>query len=115
MSRSRRVRLPGRLADGSFGDAETHGRPSAGGGSFRAYQAAGAATKPGPTTRLPIDASYLDAAQSLIDGKTGAAKDQLKQIVEKHRNEWMDPVYIAAEADYARLLKAEPKKKKKKK
>lgn len=74
----------------------------------------GAATKPGPATRLPIAASYLDAAQSLIEGKTEAAKDQLKQIVEKRRNEWMDPIYIAAEADYARLLKAEPKKKKKK-
>ena len=34
--------------------------------------------------------------------------------MEKNRNEWMDPIYIAAEADYARLLKAEPKKKKKK-
>ena len=74
----------------------------------------GAAAKPGPTTRLPLSASYLDAAQSLIDGKTEVAKDQLKQIVEKNRNEWMDPVYIAAEADYARILKAEPKKKKKK-
>lgn len=73
----------------------------------------GAATKPGPTTRLPIAASYLDAAQNLIDGKTEAAKDLLKQIVEKNRNEWMDPVYIAAEVDYARLLKAEPKKRKK--
>jgi tetratricopeptide (TPR) repeat protein len=75
----------------------------------------GAATKkPGPPTRLPLAASYLDAGQSLIEGKTEIAKDQLKQIVEKNRNEWMDPIYIAAEADYARLLKAEPKKKKKK-
>ena len=32
----------------------------------------------------------------------------------RHENDWMDPVYIAAEADYAKLLKAEPKKKKKK-
>ena len=75
----------------------------------------GAATKkPGPPTRLPLAASYLDAGQSLIEGKTEIAKDQLKQIVQKNRNEWMDPIYIAAEADYARLLKAEPKKKKKK-
>jgi tetratricopeptide (TPR) repeat protein len=73
----------------------------------------GAATRPGPTTRLPLAASYLDAAQNLIEGKTEAAKDQLKQIVEKNRNEWMDPVYIAAEADYAKLLKAEPRKKRK--
>jgi tetratricopeptide (TPR) repeat protein len=75
----------------------------------------GAATRPGPTTRIPLAAIYLDAAQSLIDGKTAAAKDLLKQIVEKYGNDWMDPVYIAAEADYAKLLKAEPKKKKKKK
>jgi hypothetical protein len=27
----------------------------------------------------------------------------------------MEPVYVAAEADYARILKSEPKKKKKKK
>jgi tetratricopeptide (TPR) repeat protein len=74
----------------------------------------GAATKPGRPTRLPLAASYLDAAQNLIEGKTEAAKEQLKQIVEKRVNEWMDPVYIAAEADYARLLKAEPKKRKKK-
>jgi tetratricopeptide (TPR) repeat protein len=73
----------------------------------------GAATKPGPTTRIPLAAVYLDAAQSLIDGKTAAAKDLLKQVVEKYGNDWMDPIYIAAESDYARLLKAEPKKKKK--
>ena len=72
----------------------------------------GAATKPGPTTRLPLAASYLDAAQSLIDGKAEAAKDQLKQIVEKSRHEWMDPVYIAAEVDYAKILKAEGKRQK---
>lgn len=72
----------------------------------------GAATKPGPTTRLPIAASYLDAAQNLIDGKTEAAKDQLKQIVEKSRHEWMDPIYIAAEVDYAKILKAEGKRQK---
>jgi hypothetical protein len=62
-----------------------------------------------------MTAMYLDAAERLIQGKTEAAKDLLKQIVEKDRNNWMDPVYIAAEADYARILKAEPRKKKKKK
>jgi tetratricopeptide (TPR) repeat protein len=75
----------------------------------------GAATKPGPAMRIPMTATYLDAAERLIQGKTEAAKDLLKQIVEKDRNNWMDPVYIAAEADYARILKAEPRKKKKKK
>ena len=61
---------------------------------------------------LPLAAIYLDAAQSLIEGKTVAAKDLLKQIVEKYGNEWMDPVYIAAEVDYAKILKAEGKKQK---
>jgi tetratricopeptide (TPR) repeat protein len=75
----------------------------------------GAATKPGPAMRTPMTATYLDAAERLIQGKTEAAKDLLKQIVEKDRDNWMDPVYIAAEADYARILKAEPRKKKKKK
>jgi tetratricopeptide (TPR) repeat protein len=70
----------------------------------------GKATKPGPVMRIPMTAMYLDAAERLIQGKTEAAKDLLKQIVEKDRNNWMDPVYIAAEADYARILKAEGKK-----
>jgi hypothetical protein len=74
----------------------------------------GAATKPGPASRVPMTATYLDAAERLIKGNTAGAKDLLKAIVEKDRNNWMDPVYIAAEADYARLLKAEGKKKKKK-
>ena len=74
----------------------------------------GAATKPGPTTRVPMTAAYLDAAERLIKGDTAGAKELLKQIVEKDRNQWMDPVYIAAEADYARVLQAEPKKRKKK-
>ncbi len=55
-------------------------------------------------------ATYLDAAERLIQGKREAAKDLLKEIVEKDRNNWMEPVYIAAEADYARILKAEGKK-----
>jgi hypothetical protein len=49
---------------------------------------------------------YIDAVDDLMAGKTDAAKDRLKQIVEKHRNDWMNPVYIAAESDYARILKA---------
>ena len=72
----------------------------------------GAATKPEPATRIPLAAIYLDAAQNLIDGKTEAAKDLLKRIVEKYENDWMDPIYIAAEADYAKMLKAEGKRQK---
>jgi tetratricopeptide (TPR) repeat protein len=75
----------------------------------------GAAKKPGPATRVPMAAMYFDAAEKLLKKDTAGAKDLLKQIVEKDRNSWMDPVYIAAEVDYAKILKAEPKKKKKKK
>jgi tetratricopeptide (TPR) repeat protein len=71
----------------------------------------GAATKPAPATRLPLTATYLDAAEHLLKGRTKEARDLLKQIVEKDRDEWMDPVYIAAEVDYAKLLKADGKKK----
>lgn len=74
----------------------------------------GSAAKPGAKTRVPLPAAYLDAAEHLIKGKPAEAKTALKEIVEKYRNDWMDPVYIAAEADYARILKAEPKKRKKK-
>ena len=74
----------------------------------------GQATKPGRAMQIPLTARYLDAAEQLIKGDTAGAKESLKQIVEKDRNSWMDPVYIAAEADFARLLKAEPKRKKKK-
>ena len=73
----------------------------------------GSATKPAPATRLPMAATYLDAAEHLLKGRTKEARELLKQIVEKDRDEWMDPVYIAAEVDYATLLKAEAKKKKK--
>ena len=73
----------------------------------------GAATKSGPAKELPLAAAYLDAAEHLLKGRTTDAGDLLKRIVEKHRNEWMDPVYIAAEADYARILKTEPKKRRK--
>ena len=67
-------------------------------------------TKPGPATRVPMTAMYLDAAEKLLKKDNAGAKDLLKQIVEKDRHSWMDPVYIAAEADYAKLLKAEGKK-----
>lgn len=75
----------------------------------------GAATKPGAKTRVSLPAAYFDAAEQLIQGKTADAKNRMKEIVEKYRNDWMDPVYIAAEADYARILKAEGKKRKPKK
>ncbi len=72
----------------------------------------GTAKKPGPAMRMPIAGTYLDAAERLIKKDTAGAKELLKQIVEKNRNEWMDPVYIAAEADYTRILKVEGKRQK---
>jgi tetratricopeptide (TPR) repeat protein len=75
----------------------------------------GAVKKPGPATRIPMTATYLDAAEKLLKKDNKGAKPLLKRIVEKDHNNWMDPVYIAAEVDYAKVLKAEPKKKKKKK
>lgn len=73
----------------------------------------GAPTKPGPAMRLPLEAMYLDAVERLIKRDAEGAKTLLKGIVEKDRERWMDPVYIAAEVDYAALLKAEGKRRKK--
>ncbi|MGH9408319.1 MAG: tetratricopeptide repeat protein [Vicinamibacterales bacterium] len=64
----------------------------------------------GDTTEKPLTAAYLDAAERLASGKRKDARDLLKRIVEKHMAEWMTPVYIAAEADYARLAKRVPRK-----
>ena len=74
----------------------------------------GTAAKPGPADHMTLAASYLEAAEHLLHGKPDIAKDLLKQIVEKRRNEWMDPVYIAAEVDYAKILKTESRKGKRK-
>lgn len=63
----------------------------------------------------PLEERYSKAIARLMDGDEDAAREELGKIVDKYRrNTWMEPVYIAAEADYARLKKAEPKKKKKK-
>jgi len=63
--------------------------------------------------RPPLATDYLDAAELLIAGKKDEATSRLKDIVQKHRRgEWMDPAYIAAEADYARVYKPPRKKKK---
>jgi len=57
--------------------------------------------------------AYFDAAELLIDGQLDAARDRLKEIVQKYRKDrWMEPAYIAAEADYARLYKPPRKHKK---
>jgi tetratricopeptide (TPR) repeat protein len=61
-----------------------------------------------------LAAKYADAVERLIANEKDPAKDLLKSIVEKHKSMWMEPAYVAAESDYARILKTEPKKKKKK-
>ena len=63
----------------------------------------GSVAKPRAAAPEPLSASYLTAIERLLEGETDVAREQLKKIVEKHRAAWMDPAYIAAEADYARL------------
>ena len=61
----------------------------------------------------PLTADYMDAMELLLAGDQEKATEQLKRLVGKNRkNDWMEPAYIAAEADYARLYKPTRKKKK---
>jgi tetratricopeptide (TPR) repeat protein len=65
----------------------------------------GTVTKESAAAPEPLSAMYLSAIERLLDGKTDDARDRLKKIVERHRGDWMQPAYIAAEADYERLQK----------
>jgi tetratricopeptide (TPR) repeat protein len=69
----------------------------------------GSVSSKAAASRTPMAERYMDAVDDLMAGKTDAAKDRLKQIVERHRNDWMNPVYIAAEADYAKIFKIKAK------
>jgi tetratricopeptide (TPR) repeat protein len=69
----------------------------------------GTAANPKEAAPEPLSGAYLTAIEQLLDGKADAARQRLKSIVEKNRSAWMEPAYIAAEADYARLHK--PRKK----
>jgi tetratricopeptide (TPR) repeat protein len=60
-----------------------------------------------------LAAVYAKAVDRLIAGDRNGARELLKPVVEKKQDEWMEPIYIAAEADYARVFKPERKKKKK--
>lgn len=72
----------------------------------------GSVAKQKGDTQKPIVADYMDAVERLVNGDEQKAVERLKQIVEKNRrNDWMEPAYIAAEADYARLYKPLRKKK----
>ena len=74
----------------------------------------GSVAKQKADAQAPIVSDYMDAVELLVAGDQQKATERLKQIVEKNRkNDWMEPAYIAAEADYARLYKPERKKKKK--
>jgi len=73
----------------------------------------GAAPSTPRTRESSIYAIYIDAVDRLIAGDKKGARDLLKPIVEKQKDRWMEPIYIAAEADYARVYKPERKRKKK--
>lgn len=70
----------------------------------------GSVSSPASDAPQPIAASYLDAIEQLLAGHEDAARKGLQKIVEKHRRDWMDPAYIAAEVEYARLKKTEKRK-----
>jgi tetratricopeptide (TPR) repeat protein len=75
-------------------------------------QAAAAIQKSGDT-KSSIESRYVDAVERLLAGDADAAREQFQKIVEKDRKKgWMEEIYIAAEADYARLYKPERRKKK---
>jgi tetratricopeptide (TPR) repeat protein len=65
--------------------------------------------------RLTMAEAYAQAAETMAGekaprkGHTDKAEDTLKQIVEKDHDHWLEPTYIAAEVDYARIIKAEGK------
>jgi tetratricopeptide (TPR) repeat protein len=73
---------------------------------------AGQASAPRPAESAPVAAAYLDAVERLLEGNADEATKRLKEIVGKHRSDWMEPAYIAAEADYAKLYKPPRRKKK---
>jgi tetratricopeptide (TPR) repeat protein len=70
----------------------------------------GSVSSPASYAAEPIAASYMEAVERLLDGDEEAARQRLKKIVEKNRRDWMEPAYIAAEVDYARLKKTEKRK-----
>lgn len=72
----------------------------------------GSVTRGRESAAEPIAASYLAAIERLLAGDTDTARERLKKIVEKNRNDWMEPAYIAAEADYQRLKKPDRRKRK---
>jgi len=79
---------------------------------------------PGPPIKLPgsltakiprgdssMYAAYADAVERLLANDKAGARELLKPMLQKQEERWMEPIYIAAEAEYARI--APPKRKKK--
>jgi tetratricopeptide (TPR) repeat protein len=73
----------------------------------------GSVSSPAQEATQPIAASYMDAIERLLAGDEDEARKRVQKIVDKHRRDWMEPAYIAAEAEYARLKKTEKRKGKK--
>lgn len=68
-----------------------------------------------PKADTSFYARYADAVDRLLhDDKEGARK-LLKPMLDKQKDRWMEPIYVAAEADYARIAPPAKHAKKKKK
>jgi tetratricopeptide (TPR) repeat protein len=72
----------------------------------------GSLTAQTPKGDASIYATYSSAVERLLQGDKKAARELLQPVLEKQQDRWMEPMYIAAEADCARI--APPKKKKRK-
>lgn len=75
-----------------------------------AQRAAQPAAVPQTASADALTRAYVATLDPLVRGNRVEADKKLKQLVEKQRGSWTEPAYIAAEAEYARLLKAEGKK-----
>jgi tetratricopeptide (TPR) repeat protein len=71
----------------------------------------GSLTSKTPKGSGSIYAAYIDAVDRLQQNDKVGARALLKPVLEKQEDRWMEPIYIAAEAEYARI--APPKRKKK--
>jgi tetratricopeptide (TPR) repeat protein len=75
-------------------------------------------TFPGSVASKPSQAdssiyrTYVDGVDRLLHNDKTRARELLQPIVEKQRDRWMEPIYIAAEADYARIAVVKHRKKK---
>jgi len=73
----------------------------------------GSLTSKGAKEESSVYRTYVNAVDRLIANDKVGARELLKPVVEKQEDRWMEPIYVAVEADYARI--APPGKHKKKK